>query len=358
MNREPFESFGMLRNRAARGTLRTGRYSVDIADDPDSPFLGRYIITSTGTAESGDTCILQQRAHIQTYANYMHASHFESRGGSPVYFGPSDVIDGQVYCNDRINIYGSARLLQMTRSAALDVNYRSGGTSASFEGGLELGVPPLDFSGIYSQDHVDRIQDQAAGGGLVISGNCRLTFQSDGDVVVRQGANNTTYDLSTFNGAIYVDGNATVQGVLDGSVTVASEGAISIPDGGVQYESASGSNPSPYDNTFNPDDVNDTLGLIARDAVLLTGRATTPIHAAILVTGEGDGFGSTRRYDYLGNPEIQLYGSLSQYRRGIVGTTGGRGFVKKYKYDSRLLITPPPHYPFSTYTYSVWRRVE
>ena len=361
MNREPFEDLGLLGEGVVRGGGGGGgRYVVDKEDDPDTEIMGRYVITSTGVAPNGDRHVLRQRARIQTFANYIHASHHERRWNQRIYFGPRDVIDGEVYSNDEINIYGSPRLLQMVRSAARSVNYYPGSGAGPhvFEGGLTLGAPELDFEGVYSQDHVDRIRDRAAAGGLVLNGNYDLRFQRNGTVVARRGWRRRTYDLGTLNGAIYVNGSATVRGIVDGNVTVATERSIGIPDGGIRYESASGSNPSPYHNTFDPARVNDTMGLVARNSVLLLGRRTTPIHAAILTTGEGWGFSCARWRQFLGGPEIRLYGSLSQFRRGVVGTTSGRGFDKNYKYDTRLLATPPPHYPFSAYTYSDWSRIE
>ena len=358
MNRKPFEDLGLLGQAVVEAADGRGSYVVDIEDDPDTEIDGHYVITSTGVASGGRVCVVRQRAQIQSYASYIHASHFEWRDG-PIHFGTGDVVDGEIYSNDEINIYGSPRLLQMVRSAARTVNYDPGSGAGPhvFEGGLTLGAPPLDFAGIYSQDHIEAIQDLAQDGGLSIDGNSTLVFQDDGSVVVQTMSGTTTYDLSSYNGAIYIDGNAMVSGVLDGNVTVAVDEGIGIPSAGIQYESASGANTSPHEDGFDSANVNDALGLIARNAVLLTGQSTTPIHAAILITSEGQGFSCLNPYAHFGSPEVRLYGSLSQYRRGVLATTSGTGFLKNYKYDTRFRIAPPPYYPYSAYAYSDWRRI-
>jgi len=163
--------------------------------------------------------------------------------------------------------------------------------------------------------------------------------------------------LSSINGAVYVNGNAIVQGVVNGNVTLACEGRIDIAGRGVEYKDASCGRPTPFQPNFSPDRVDDSLGLIARREVRITGTRSVNIHAAILVTDDGAGFGAKYRYWRLGNPAINLYGSLSQYRRGIVGAVGGWGFRKNYKYDTRLGQMAPPHYPYSAYAFALWDMV-
>lgn len=362
-NREPFDILGVHGQNAVNGTTGQGSYSVNITDDPNWVNTGntikRYVIRSTGTSRGGATRIVQERAEIQTFANYMHASHYErTAGGSRIYFGPSDVIDGEVYCNDQINIYGGARILGLARSAASSVYYRGGGDSSTFEGGLTLNAPQLDFEGVYSEDHVDHIRDIAQAGGLTLSGDYTFRFLEDGRLRYRRSdGTRRTVALADLNGAIYVNGNVTVRGTVNGNVTVASERGIGIARDGVFYAGASGANPSPFDAAFNPDNVHDSLGLIARSEVTILEDNAVDIHAAVLVTGEGNGFNAAYKYSNIGNPPINLYGSVSQYRRGVVGRVGGQGFRKNYKYDSRLLQMAPPHYPYSAYAFGLWDQV-
>jgi hypothetical protein len=43
--------------------------------------------------------------------------------------------------------------------------------------------------------------------------------------------------------------------------------------------------------------------------------------------------------------ELLVQGSIAQRWRGIVGTSGGTGYTKNYKYDARLKYSSPPYFP-------------
>lgn len=143
--------------------------------------------------------------------------------------------------------------------------------------------------------------------------------------------------------------------MLDGEVTLAVDGAVGLVDD-IVYASAI--DPSPYDDDFELNAVDDQLGLIARDRVEIQTTTDINIHAAIMVTEGDDGFGAEYRYSWLGNPSIYLFGSIAQFRRGIVGTVGGMGFRKNYVFDTRFDLNPPPHYPYSAYKMREWSRIQ
>lgn len=358
-----FEDLDLVGDGVVTGEVDgNATYSVDIEEDGGSPggHIRRYLVTSTGTAASGTEKKVRVYAEIETFASYMHASHHEeTAGGSNIYFGPNDVLDGQVYVNDQLNIYGSARILELARSAADSVNYQGGATSATFEGGLNLNVPPLNFSEQFGTDHLDNLRAAAEDGGLVLTGIYLMTFNSDGSVTYRRWDGSSwgapeDVDLDDVDGAIYIDGDAYIEGTVNGQVSLASNDDIYLI-GDLRYESAV--DPSPFDGDFDPSAVDDTLGLVVRDRVEVYGDDEIDVHAAILVTEGDDGFGARYRYSWIGEPAINLYGSLAQYRRGVVGRVNGQGFRKNYKYDTRLLLTPPPHYPFATYKFADWSEV-
>ena len=67
------------------------------------------------------------------------------------------------------------------------------------------------------------------------------------------------------------------------------------------------------------------------------------IYAAILSTTHSfvvDNFncGETQLGD------LHVYGAIAQNYRGIVGTVGSTGYIKDYKYDSRLAVDEPPYF--------------
>lgn len=341
------------------GATTSGTYSVDVYADPTwtnvSSNLKRYIIRSRGRTPNGKEQTVMVSALIESFASYMHASNAEeTSGGNNIYFATGDLLDGPVYVNDQLNISGTPRFLKSVSSADSTVNYRSGGTAAVFEGGLNLGVPPLDISGQFSSGHIGDIKDEANSGGLALTGDYRFEFVSDGSfnyTELSTGITNTSY-LSSLNGAIYVDGDVHVNGVVNGQVTLAAQEAIFITSG-VRYASAI--SPNPWATNFNPSAVTDMLGLVASNQVQIVGTNAITLHAAILVTNDGGGFNAERYTSAFGKPAINLYGSLSQYRRGAVGQVGANGYTKNYKYDSRYYTDSPPNFPYSSYTFSQWR---
>ena len=42
--------------------------------------------------------------------------------------------------------------------------------------------------------------------------------------------------------------------------------------------------------------------------------------------------------------KLNVYGAIAQNYRGAVGTTGGTGYLKDYKYDGRLATDEPPYF--------------
>jgi len=316
------------------------------------------------------------QAEIQTFASFMHASNFESTAeGTPIYFGGSDVLNGTVYVNAELNIYGNPQFLKRTFSGEDTVNYQAlvrpdtFVDPAVFRDGLVLGAAPLDFTD--RDSYVDELEVAARNGGLALDGDRRLVFKDNGTITQQewvrervQVKNNkwdwiehwgpeVVVDVSSGNGAIYVGGEATVSGEVRGSITLAARSNILIEDD-ITYASAT--TPNHSDVGFDPSAITDALGLIARDSVEVTKRSDINIHASIFVTGGG--FGTQGRYEELGEPHINLFGGMTQYRRGIVGQLSSppRGFAKNYRYDDRLLTDPPAQFPYSRYTIANWRQ--
>jgi hypothetical protein len=80
------------------------------------------------------------------------------------------------------------------------------------------------------------------------------------------------------------------------------------------------------------------------DAVHGWGSMENPyIYAAILSTTHSfvvDNFNCGERQ--LG--DLNVFGAIAQNYRGIVGTVGATGYIKDYKYDSRLAVDEPPYF--------------
>ena len=386
-NRMPLPDIPQFAGGQLTGTINgrqfTVTYPAPAGWDNNTSLVKRYNLTSTGVSPSGIARQVMVEAEIQTPASYGWASNHEAtEGGTPIYFGNNDRLDGTVYVNDTLNIYGTPEFLKHVSSASDTVNYqapvRTGVDMSVFLDGLTLGAQPLDFSEY--DDHIDTIQTAANFGGLSLSGDYQLVFNDAGTVTYRRLQSGgswglpVTADLSTGNGAIYVSGDAYVSGEVRGNVTLASRSDVFIEDDLI-YASATTADHS--DVGFNDDAITDTLGVVARDSIEVTSRTEVNIHGSLLVT-EG-GFGTAGRYEDLGEPSINLYGGIIQYRRGIVGQLGGgywewryrrqprgwyqvwvevpaKGFAKNYRFDNLLLTQPPQHFPYSNYEIEAWQQ--
>lgn len=348
-------------SNALVGTTSKGSYAVDVLDDPawtnSVKALKKYIIVSRATANNGAKQRVSIRAMIKSFSGFMPSSNWEqSSSGGNIFFATGDLIDGPVYVNDQLNIDGAPRFLQSVSSAASSVNYQNGGNSSVFAGGLSLNAVPLDINGQFTSDHITDLQADALAGGLSLAGDYRFKFAGDGSftyVRTTAGSPTNTGYLSSLNGAIYVDGNAWVDGVVNGKVTLAAQDSVFITNS-ITYASAA--SPTPWQAGFNPAAVTDTLGLMASNQVQIVGSSAVTIHAAIMVTSDGGGFNADQYTTEIGGPTLNLYGSLSYYRRGAVGqvATPWRGYHKNYKFDTRFNTDAPPNFPYSVYQFDRW----
>jgi type II secretory pathway pseudopilin PulG len=141
-------------------------------------------------------------------------------------------------------------------------------------------------------------------------------------------------------------GTVYVKGTYKKSLTIAGEDELVI-NGEIYPTSVASSLGSAPTGTA-------TLGLIASKYVRVyhecnrgsqtngTSLANPWIYAAILSTAHSF---IVDQYDcgaQLG--KLHIYGAIAQNYRGTVGTSGGTGYLKDYKYDERLATEEPPYY--------------
>ncbi len=273
-----------------------------------------------------------------------------------------------------------------------------------FRGGIKFNASALDFG-----SEVDHIAASASHADLslpagdyevqfedtqVITTKMRIRYRTERGDRTRSPQSNRvpigTPQTNSITGGdgfiIYLEqGNAFVHGVVGGQAAVLSEQSIYVTDG-VVYTSKSG---SANDDTGR-NHANWTTGPAASEALALLARLKVGInydqpvgrdanlHAAVMAMQPPDsydtanfnpGFGTLDRNDNLRKngykPYINLYGSISQYRRGVVGHRIGYyqgvpewgGYWKNYAYDVRFSGTPPPGMPYSAYAFGAWEDV-
>jgi hypothetical protein len=335
-----------------------GSYSVVVTDDPDWDnvlrVIKKYIITSTGRARNGAVQAVSIRAAIKTFGDYLWATLNENN----VWFTTGDLLRGPVRTDDRLNINGTPRFFALVESAANSVNYNNGGSPAVFEGGLDLGVPPLDWTSVQQQVNNLSIDPMAQ----TLSGDYDITFADTSVILHNRAAGSPTTTNAIDSGRIYyVTGDAHVQqGTVGTRVTVVTPGSIFI-EGDITYQSAADegkpADPSQW-GVWAPDKT-EALGLYSQTLVEIVypspDNRPVNIHAAILVPNGS--FRAADRNVNIGMPYINFYGSLGQNVRGAVGTTAGAGYLKNYNYDSRFGEAPPPGIPYSSFYFSEWKQL-
>lgn len=220
-------------------------------------------------------------------------------------------------------------------------------STAIFDGGYVVGediVLPTDLSTTIN----------AGIGGRIFSGS-DVWFDFSGTSVSWKTSSSgpvTVSTLSTFapNGVILVaGGNIHIQGVLSGKLTLCATGGAG--EGSVYVDDDMRYSVDPRNATSN-----DMLGLVCDNSVIITDNAANN-NSVILQASIFCRTGGLTAEHYNSRPvsgTLNLFGGVTQYQRGAVGTFSGggtptisTGFRKSYVYDDRLNLDSPPFYPLT-----------
>lgn len=354
------------------GSFAGGSYRVTLASANGSAGQRYATLTSVGTFEDvAGTYIdtVQVLLRMRQFSQYQFFSNSENG----TYWITGDTVTGPVATNDYLYISGSP-VFYGQASARLGLSQKPG-SSPQFLSGLQTGtsipmadvVPTANVAGsnTFQPSNTTKTNYQY---------DVYFDFQSNGKVnyktVLSYDSSYTKYywtyttkvsvtspttsvDITTLapNGVIAVsNGNAHVEGVVNGQVTVVAQqgdagssrsGNIFI-DNDITYTTDPSVNPS----------CTDLLGLVAENNVTLTGTNYNA-HIDAAIYAENGSF-SYENYDK-GSPlgRIYLNGSIANKTRGAVGTfstytnTLSTGYLKSYKYDPRLASLAPPFFPFT-----------
>ena len=318
-----------------------GTYSAVV----ESIAANRIRITATGKFQDSTkkVVILLQPG---TFAQFAYYSQSE---GSGIYWANGDTVYGRMHTQATMLISGSPVFWGKVTSL--------GGTNptkstAKFYGGYQKGVNipmPVDLSATVAA---------GTGGKVYSAGDLWITFKGD-SVLWKTSATGavTRTTLSSYapNGAIIVsNGNVHVQGTMSGRATVCASSSTS-GKGNVYIDDDVLYTHDPRVTTSN-----DMLGLIAYNSVIVSDNTANgtncEIDAALFCLKGGLTAENYNRNSPTTPPVIRgrltLYGGVTQYQRGPVGTLDGSGnivtgFRKNYTYDNRLQVDYPPFYPMT-----------
>lgn len=276
------------------------------------------------------------------------------------YFATNDVFMGKVHSGEPIYLYGAPVFHQIVSSSAS--NWGAWSASAVFEKGYQLGAPIESLASINftnTESSQDCLWLQAD---LIVTGATSIAMSGTNLYISNAGRVWVKYNYGAghgammTNGLLYVatvgmsTGTVNLAGTLDGRLTIVADGTINITNH-IRYASQPATNASS----------DDVLGLISRQDIIVTKSCPSnlDLHAHMIATGDLTGSthgGMFTVEDYHIRPQqacgnLQVYGGIVQNYLGPIGATGGHGYVKQYRYDTRLPSNPPPRYPSIVYAH-------
>ena len=363
-----------------------GSYTVSVVYS-NSPRTN-YTITSSGMYRSA-TVTLQLKiigASISKYAYWSQSEINQQLGGALWWVGMPGftmLTTGPVQTNGQLNIFGNPIFYNAVTESNLPLNANNslGSTPTSttpnyyygtadnpnglqsdpsyiFQQGITNDAPAIDLP---PQQTLNAIEVTASdGSGLVLTGASQIIFNPSGTITVTgqvknaQGTVTANYNNTTMNppanGVIYVqsnagqtDGNVTVQGTVNGQLTVAADQNIYL-SGSVAYNT---------DPRINPAST-DMLGLVANQNItVIEADAPTQLEVdAVMVALQGS-FQVDQWWVYRGNANTAVmdqFGSLINFECGATGEMdlsgdllGGWNQIQSY--DNRLSNIAPPGFP-------------
>ncbi len=337
-----------------KNTTLTAIYKdITVDDDPAEentiPAIGmknEFSVVSVGVFGAQTRTVIIDNMNKKTWAKYALWSD-NNRG---IYFIGDEKFHGAVHANTALYFYSNPEFFDSLTSASS--SYGGNTNSCIFHKGFEY---PVEEESLANVDF-DSLKSKSS---LILEGKTTVTMNDTTMLVTNDRKNWTDEEVPIpKNGVIYIKnadsgssstrpGDLDIEGQLDGRLTFVTERDINIT-GHMTYAD------DPQIN-FESDDA---MGLISmRDVVV---KPSCPddieIYAHILATGKAtstrnDGSFGVESYNS-GNQRgfIYLHGGIAQDYRGAVGTFSqsggsGTGYGKRYTYDIRFAINPPPEYP-------------
>jgi hypothetical protein len=327
----------------------------------------KMFVISTGAIRVGpetyrDTIVAELRN--ESLARYAWFTNQEAnKGGQITTWSTGDTAWGPTHTNDKFNINGTPTFMKKATAWQKSVPSKSG---AIWKGGYEWGIKipyPTHMNAFISaaQDPVD--------GRAVLGNDAYLTFNAGGTIrlqVPTTGFDSTFANANAFtrNGAFAVlDANLYVQGTITGDMAVGSFRTGSATGGNVYI---TGDVLYGDDPRINPASV-DKLGIYAQKDIQITYDPSNPgpytnrrVDASIFSLQGVFEVQDAKSYPPRGR--LTTFGAMMQYSRGEIGDVNAsngtlrNGYNKNFRYDERLITSPPKFYPgIGRYILFAWR---
>ncbi len=312
--------------------------------------IKRLLCTGTFNGTSTTIRIIFKPSLFSKYA------YFSNSEGSNIWWTSGDTVKGPFHTNSSLNVSGHPTFFGRVTIGG-SINKYNSSSSANFLGGFQQGIQiAIPNSG------VSNVATIAAQNGAQFSNKSLIYFEFRRDSVryrfSTSGSGSTwTYNLaSTFapNGVIYAsNAELHISGTVKGQYTIAASGTNSTTQGNVYLDGDIVYNSDPRTNPNSTD----MLGIVAQENVYVTDNTANNTNGININASIYCQSGSFTAQNYSTRPAagyINLYGGITQYVRGPVGTFTtdwygnsyiNHGFNKNYQYDNRLLVSYPPAYP-------------
>lgn len=326
------------------GSSMIGSYTTTATSDGAQ--FPTYTIVSQGTYRNV-TKTLTLRVKASSFSRY---GYFSGTEIDPVWGGnwyiTGMISTGPTHTNGRFNMWGAPVFSGVVSQVASAVNYWNSATdNPDYQQGLNVSAPALALP--VTNTFLNSISAGAQQAqGLYLTGDSTLTFVSDGTINVTNTANGWTNHSVPIpaNNALFVNnGNATVQGVLNGRLTVGTNQNIYI-NGNLVYNLNPRTNPSSTD----------LLGLVAKTNVQVTDQGPFSIEVDGYIVALDGQFSVKNFWTFAKGDMVQYGGLTTKLPGGLTGLfdpgTGQVvfGYNQLQYFDERLKNEAPPWFPPAT----------
>ena len=356
-----------------------GKLNVNLTVSSDSSKLITSIGSFMGTNEVVKIKILKS-----TFAKYAWFIS-NSTGSTGRSFSSGDTVWGGFHSNEFINIDGDPVFFgKVSTEKGIKM---SPGSNPEFLGGFTTGITvPFDTKYDFSSQETAAALGNNMGGNCMFNGeNLWLTFNSNGTVTYRTGANNLVDDSSKYStpvtvpisqlaptGIIYVSkGDIYMSGTLNGQVTVVANQSSGKGGGNIYFTDDMVYTTSPmvrndegiYEANNN---CTDMMGIIASNNVVISSSSESggmqnniidkDIHIDAAIYCESGGFYLEDLGNSVNSPTgtIYLRGSMAAGKEESIAIidkntkTVKAGYTRSVVLDDRFLIYPPKYFPYSS----------
>jgi len=346
-------------------TLGEGQYTVSVNPGPGGAISGLWRVSSVGRIGSTRVQIVAWVAR-ESFAQFAYFSNYEKTPqGVPLWFTSFDRFNGPVHTNSFFSINGNPQFSDKVTSSNKDDNcynsttriYRQGGRNYTdpakfyhYQSGYNVDYPMalngssrFSFAGgkpeVFMPPNINDVRDSAT---YVYNTDVDIVLNNDGtngtmNITYKQGGQTRTDTISTASTIVWINGTVnSLYGNLIGDCTIASSEDIYITS-----------------DILYADKTRDKLSLSATQNIYVKTDKDTQkdieIDAAIFALNGSFGVDNYTQGNYRG--VLTVFGSISQQRRGAVGTlnpgqnTIKSGYAKNYIFDSRFSSNPPRGHP-------------